>query len=256
MRRTGIRVLALCLIVAISAAVFSFWCGADTSVDRFVADFDRNIARDQVAAAMIARDPVFRARVVRATTDAYASGGWPAAIDKLDALMVEKEPEILLAKLDADDALLVAVWRGYLETLRALRDRPAACRFYASGKRYRAPELPTAKATFAAASWAALAAFKSGQQNLDSGIVPQLPTEAVADALLEKSTELGEPFTAAEWAALGHGGASSTSTDTLFCAAMIKEYANVLALPEAEAVQIIRYEWGRRLAHAHNPTAP
>jgi hypothetical protein len=254
MRRIRICILSLCLLTAIAVASYAFVQGADTSVDRFVADFDNNIAHDKVAAEMVARDPAFRARVLRATADAYASGGWPAAEDKLNSLMSEKAVDVWSAEIDADDAVLVAYSRAYLQVLRRAEDQPATCRLYASGTRFSAQQFPTAKSQLVAESQAMLAAFESGQRNLDAAVAPQMPSAAAAQALLEKSTAVGVPFTAVEWAALkgASGGPGTPETDAVFCSAMIKKYANITALPESEAAQLIRYEWTRSLVQRGN----
>jgi len=251
MRRGRIGILAVCLALALLMCLLTLWPRNEaTPLDGFVARFDANIAEDPVAAVVVARDPGFRARVIRATANAFANGGWPAAIDKLDGLMMEKEPEILWTKLNADEDLLVTLWRRYIDTMQALQQRPTLCRFYISGGRYRAAALPSAKAEYRAASRAAVAAFLSGDRNLKAGLAFELLSDEQADALLEKSTAAGVGYTEDEWAALHYvrGMPWRRPSDDLLCAATIKKFRNVVALAPAEAAALVRYTWGKSRA--------
>ena len=223
------------------------------AVDRFVSDFDKNIGNDPVAADVIAHDPVFRGRVLDATAKAFAKGGWPAAQNALDAIMLEKQATITRAKLLADDALVVALWSRYLASLRALQDRPAACRFYQTIGRASAEEFAAARDEVQSASRAARTAYFSGVRNLAAGMAPKRPPDDTFAALLEKSTAIGQPLTAAEWAALKKDR-HADAPDALLCAASVKFYENILALPENEAAALIRGYWGAWLTELAPPT--
>jgi hypothetical protein len=217
--------------------------------DRFVADFDQNIQQVPIAASVIARDPEFRARVVRATAEAYARGGWPAADDALDTMMLEKQPEVTWTILHADDAHVVALWSAFLAVMKRLPDKPAACRYYVSGRRARGVSFPSAQAEYRAAVAAANAAYASGARNLANRTAPHFPSLDAAAVLLERSTELGQPYSEAERRALLSRGANDGGglSDSLVCAASIKLFQDVLALPQADAAALIRYQWGQAI---------
>ena len=247
MCRVRIVILSACLIAAITSSGLWFWSRADASVDRFVADFDRNV-HSPVAAALFAQDPTFHARVVRLTADAYSSGGWPAAIDRFDEMMTEKLPDVFWVENHADDDLMLAYQQRVLATLHKLKDRPGACRYFATGYNYRIGSLPSAQPELEAGAAAARAAYLSGAKNIADGTGPDMPSEAEGDALLEKSTALGKPFTAAEWAALEHRGAGNPRKpppDAMVCAAETKFFENLLTLPRSDAASLARYRTWR-----------
>jgi hypothetical protein len=224
------------------------WSSGPNAKTRFIAEFNENIQRAPIEAAVIDADPEFRSRVVQATADAYSHGGWPAADDVLDAMMREKQTQITWTMIHADNALVVALWARYGEVIKRLADKPAACRYYTSGNRGRSVSFPSAQAEYLAASAAAAAAFKSGSTNLAGGNVPEIPSEAVANWLFEKSTTIGASYTEDEWTALGHRRAPRREvSDSVACAAHIKFYDNLSTLSETEAAQLIRYQWGRSI---------
>jgi hypothetical protein len=236
---------ALAVFVALAANLW--WYGTDDSIDRFVADFDRNVANDPIMAAVVARDSKFRARVIAQTANAYASGGWPAANDRASQLMNEKGPEVTWAVIHAEDALVVELWRRRLATMRKLVDRPSTCRLYVAGHSANLTSYPSASREFAEARKAATAAYVAGAKRLEEGVAAALPSEVAFDELLDRSTAIGKPFTAEEWSPLrrhtrGQGGAEVV--DGVYCAAMIKLYENLIAFPESEAATAIRGYWG------------
>jgi hypothetical protein len=240
---------ALAVIVALVAGLW--WYGIDDSIDRFVANFDRNVANDPILAAVVARDPKFRARVIVQTANAYASGGWPAANDRASQLMIEKEPEVTWAVVNAEDALIVELWRRRLAVMRKLVDRPSTCRLYVAGRGANLTSYPSASHEFAAAREAVTAAYVSGARKLDEGVAAALPSELTFDELLDRSTGIGKPFTPGEWSALrrrerGQGGAEVV--EAVYCSAAIKLYENLLSFPESEAASAIRGYWGGPLS--------
>jgi len=265
--RPAVRYLFVRALVIIIGTVFAvvvalvanlWWYGADNSIDRFVAGFDRNVANDPIMAAVVARDSKFRDRVIGLTANAYASGGWPAANDRASQLMIEKQPEVTWAMINAEDALVVEVWRRYLDTMHKLKDRPTTCRLYVSGRGAGMSSYPSASGEYMAARRAARAAYLSGTKRLEQGIAPVLPTEAAFDELLDRSTTMGKPFTPEEWSALrrrARGQGRAEVVDAVYCPAMIKLYENLLAFPEAEAATAIRGYWGGPLRARFRPEA-
>jgi hypothetical protein len=221
-------------------------------VERFVAEFDRNIQNDPVAADLIAHDPQFRSRMLRVTASSYSRGGWPAADDALATLMLDKQAVVVRAKLLADDPLVVALWRRYLDSMRALQARPAACRYYHAIGRAPSTAFATARREVVEASRAAQAAYFSGRRNIAAGTAPEPPSPDALAALLDKSTALGRPLTAAEWDAIKAGTRAAVS-DAVLCAAQIKFFENILALPESEAAALIRGHWRAWLAEQREP---
>jgi ClpA/ClpB-like protein len=221
------------------------WLSSPDAKTQFIAEFNENIKRAPIEAAIIAADAEFRSRVLQATTDAYGRGGWPAANDVLDAMMREKQPQITWTLIHADDSLVVALWRRYGEVVKRLADKPAACRYYTSGSRGRGVTFASAQDETGAAKAAALAAYQSGAANLENNHAPEIPSEGVANLLFEKSTTIGTGYTEQEWAALSHGRSRSRNvSDETACSAYIRFYANLLTLSDAEAAQLIRYQWG------------
>jgi hypothetical protein len=217
------------------------------AVERFIAEFDRNISNAPIAADLVGRDTEFRARVLQTTATAFGNGGWKAADDALSAVMGEKEQVVTWTELHADDALVVALWRRYLAVHRKLQDRPTACRYSLSGNNAGSAAFAVAEHEAIAASKAAQAAYAAGARNLASGAAPELPDADTYEALLVKLTELGKPFSAAEWAAI-RGGPRAAVPDSVFCDAQIKFDENLLLLPENEAAALIRGNWGGWIA--------
>ena len=166
------------LAVFVALAANLWWYGIDELIDGFVANFDRNVANDPIMAAVVARDPKFRARVIAQTANAYASGGWPAANDRASQLMVEKQPEVTWAMIHAEDALVVEVWRRYLDTMHKLEDRPTTCRLYVAGRGGGLSPFPSASREYTAARKAARAAYLSGAKRLEDGVAETLPARA------------------------------------------------------------------------------
>jgi len=256
----GIIVIGTAMAIFVALTVEFIWYGPDNSVDRFVADFNRNIAEDPIMADVVARDPKFRARAIGQTASAYASGGWPAARDRMSQLMVEKQPDVIWMAVHADDALIVDVWRRYLDTMKKLKDRPASCRLFVTGRSGGVSSLPAAQDEFGAATKAVKAAYLSGVKNLDRGTAPEVPSQANLDELFERYGVSGKPFSLEEWAALRRGlWGQAESDDAAYCAAMIKFHNYVLALPAGEAADAIRAYWGgplRAKFHADASEAP
>jgi hypothetical protein len=254
MRQRALRFVASCAIGIIGGIVVTFVISTQNSptspIDGFVADFDRNIQNAPIAASIVALDPNFRARVIRATAKAYANGGWSAATDVLDAMMLEKQPEITWTLIHADDSLVVALWQRYLDAMHRLRDKPGVCRYYVSGRRGRGVSFPSAQGEYRAVTGAANAAFASGARNLNHRTAPQLPSQDTANDLREKATVLGKPYSEDEHAALSFGNARQERevSDSVACAAKVKYLENILALPEPEAAALIRYQWGNSIA--------
>ena len=253
MARRRTLVLAGCLLIAAETDVVIYNLHAAVAgypVERFVADFDRNIQNVPIAAEIIAHDAAFRKRVIRATAKAYEAGGWNAADDALDAIMIEKQPEVTWTLIHADDHLVVTLWERYLDTMRRLSDKPAACAYYLSGEQAGGVSFPSAGKEYHRVHPASLAAYKSGAANLKAGTAPDLPSEDVVNALLEKSTALGKPYSEAEMIAWTRerAGLAPGLSDAAICARAIKIYGNILALPEADAAALICYVWGTPLA--------
>jgi hypothetical protein len=254
MTQRALRFVASCATGIIGGIVATFVISTQNSptspIDGFVADFDRNIQNAPIEASIVARDPDFRARVISATAEAYANGGWSAANDVLDAMMLEKQPEITWTLIHADDPLVVALWQRYLDAMSRLRAKPGVCRYYVSERRGRDVSFPSARGEYRAAHAAANAAFTSGAKNLNHRTAPQLPSQDAANDLLEKSTALGKPYSEDESAALSLGKVRHERevSDTVACAAQIKYFENILALPEPEAAALIRYQWGHGIA--------
>ncbi len=167
-------------------------------------------------------------------------------------MMLEKQPVVTQAKLLADDALVVALWSRYLASMRALHDRPSACRHYHTVGQASSTEFVAARREIEAASRAARTAYFSGLHNLAAGTAPKSPSPDTLAALLEKSTALGQPLTMAEWTVIKAGGRTAAS-DTLLCAANVKLFENILALPEGEAAALIRGYWGAWLLEPRAP---
>jgi hypothetical protein len=249
MRALIIALVLLTKAVAIAAIVWAFGGPGDNapdakSIDSFVAEFDRNIQNVPIAADLVAHDAKLRAHVLEVTKKAFANGGWKAADDALTTLMRDKEPQVTWAKLHADDSLLLALWRRYLDATRGLRATPAACRYYQSGMGGNSLSFPSIQNELKAASRAAQAAYFSGARNLAAGTAPEIPPPDVVNTLLAKAEAGGKRLTEAEWDAVNRG-AYGAGPDELFCAASIKFDENILALPGYEAVAAIRGYWGR-----------
>lgn len=240
---------SICLALGILIGVFLVTAlqSSGYTRDQFVAEFDKNIKRVPIAADVVEHDRDFRARVIAATWEAYSRGDWPAADDALDAMMLAKQPNITWTIIHADDAQLVALWKSYLAVMRRLHDKPATCGYYVSGRRGRGISFPSAETEYRAASAAAYTAYASGERNLARGTAPSLPSPDDAATLLERSTEVGQPYSEVERRALASADTDHVgdSSGALSCAASIKLFENVLALPQADAAAIIRYRWGR-----------
>jgi hypothetical protein len=163
----------------------------------------------------------------------------------LKALMREKQSQVTWTLIHADDTQLLALWRSYRDIAEQLGDKPAACRYYASGGGESVSKTDETTASYAAE----IAAYQSGAANLASGKGPALPSPEMADLLLEKSTAIGKPYSEAEWAALNRGySPNHAPSDTVACGAYIKLYQNMLRLPDPEAAQLIRYHRGGWIA--------
>lgn len=243
-RRREIIAHCLGIVVAVFLGTFA-WAYGMTTRSHFVAQFDHNMQNAPIQAAIVADDPEFRARVLQATADAYANGGWKAANDMLSAMMREKESQITWAVIHADDDLVLALWRSYSDAEHQLADKPAACRLYATGNGSSLPITDQTRKSYTLK----IAAFRSGRANLASGRAPALPSQEVADELLEKSTDIGTPYSKAEWAALDPKHTSKqAASDAVVCSAYTKYDDNMLRLPEPEAAQLIRYRWGGWIA--------
>ena len=89
MARRRTLVLAGCLLIAAETDVVIYNLHAAVAgypVERFVADFDRNIQNVPIAAEIIAHDAAFRKRVIRATAKnqgAPSNSGGGAACDAI-----------------------------------------------------------------------------------------------------------------------------------------------------------------------------
>jgi hypothetical protein len=212
----------------------------------FIATFDEHLKRAPVEAAIIEADPVLREQVLRATADAFATGGWDAANDELHTLMSAKAQQIEWTYIVlADDQSLLAVWRAYRDVGKALAANPAACRSYlADGGR--AP--PNTQGLKSAADQKA-AAYRSGAANLVKGMAPIFPSDQVARALFDRAMASGPTFSVAEWNVVTHKTAGLPNPpDAVVCAAQIKFFDKILSLPDRDAAQLIRYEWGPAIA--------
>jgi hypothetical protein len=241
----GIAFAMSCVLGVAMGVAGARFSSTDDAKTRFIAEFNENIKRAPIEAAVVAADPEFRSRVLQATADAYGRGGWPAANDVLDAMMREKQPQITWTLIHADDALVVALWRRYGQVVKHLADKPAACRYYTSGSRGRGVTFASAQDEMGAATEAAVAAYASGVGNFEKGHAPEIPSEGVANVLFEKSTTIGASYSELEWAALGHARSTHRNvSDDIACSAYIKFYENLLKLSDAEAAQLIRYQWG------------
>ena len=236
---------ALGVSVALISVALCF-CYFVTTKGYYVAAFDENLKGAPVEAAIIEADPVLRERVLRATSEAFAAGGWNAANDALQALMSAKQREITWTYVvHADDRFVLALWRAYRDVGKALASDPTACRSYLNDGGSAPPHLDVVKSSAAQEA----AAYRSGAANMVNGTAPIIPSDQIARSLFDRATAIGAPYSVAEWNVVAHRAAELRSTpDAVVCAARIKFFDKILSLPDHDAAQLIRYEWGRPIA--------
>jgi hypothetical protein len=216
----------------------------------YIATFDEHLKRAPVEAAIIEADPVLREQVLRATAEAFATGGWDAANDEMSRLMSAKEQQIEWTYIVlADDQSLLGVWRAYRDVGRALAVNPAACRSYINNGGRAPPGTPGVKLADARKA----DAYRSGLANLVKGMAPIFPSDQVARSLFDRAMAMGSPFSIAEWNVIVHQAAQSPDTpDAVVCASRTKFFDKILGLPDRDAAQLIRYEWGPPMARQFN----
>jgi hypothetical protein len=212
----------------------------------YIATFDEHLKGAPVEAAIIEADPALRARVLRATADAFAAGGWDAANDALSALMSDKQSDIAWAYIfNADDQFVVGVWRAYRDVGKVLAGNPKVCRSYLSDGGDAPPDIASVKL----AAVRKAAAYRSGVANLTRGMAATIPSDQTARSLYDRAMASGAPFSATEWNVVApQAGKLPGAPDAVVCAAKIKFFDKILSLPDHDAAQLIRYKWAKPFA--------
>jgi hypothetical protein len=207
----------------------------------YIATFDEHLQRVPVEAAIMRSDPGLHDKVVRATSEAFATGGWDASSDALYALMGDKRSEITWTYVfNADDQFLPPLWSTYRDVGKALAGDPAACRSYLNGRGSAPPDLPGVKL----ATTQKAAAYKAGIANLANGKGPGIPSDQVGWPLYDRAMAIGVPYSADEWNFIAQKARDTRDTpDAVACAARIKFFDKVLSLPDHDAAQLIRWYW-------------
>jgi hypothetical protein len=240
-------------VVAASAAgvfvalllVAACLCYLGTTKEFFIATFDEHLKRVPEDAAIIEADPAFREQVLRATADAFAAGGWDAANDELNALMGAKQPEITWAYVHADDRSILGLWRAYRDVGKALAGNSRACRSYLNDGGNAPHDLASVKLSIVRKA----AAYRSGAANLANGMAPIIPSAQIARSLFDRAMASGTGYSVDEWNVVAHGAGTLRNTpDVVVCSARIKFFDKILSLPEHDAAELIRYEWGNPIA--------
>ncbi len=221
------------------------FCYVETTERYFIAAFDENLKGAPVEAAIIQLDPGFRDRVLRATSEAFSAGGWNAANDELHALMSAKQLEVTWAYVHADDQFVLGLWRAYRDVGKALASNPTACRSYLNDGGEPPADFYGARSSVAQKA----AAYRSGAANLANGTAPIIPSDQIARSLFDRAMAIGTLYSVAEWNVVAHKAAELHSTpDAVVCTARIKFFDKILSLPDHDAAQLIRYEWGQSIA--------